>query len=123
MSGDDTVPQLDPRIQHPTRLAVVAFLSACAEAEFRTVRDRLNLSDSTLSKTISALEKAGYVKARKGYVGKRPRTWVALTPAGRSRLAGHLAALRSIAEDAMELGVMAADLKSDSDSDSDSGES
>lgn len=99
-------PQYDPTVQHPTRLAVVAFLSGCAEAEFQTVRDRLELSDSTLSKTISALETAGYVKARKGYVGKRPRTWVSLTGQGRNKLADHLAALQQIAEQARSRGAM-----------------
>ncbi|MFG2139770.1 transcriptional regulator [Streptomyces sp. NPDC048650] len=73
---------LDDTIQHPTRLAVVAFLSACEEAEFAAVRDGCEVSDSVLSKTASALEAAGYLHVRKGHVGKRPRTWLSLTPVG-----------------------------------------
>jgi Winged helix DNA-binding domain len=37
-------------------------------------------------------------KVRKGYVGKRPRTWLSLTAAGRTAFDRHLAALRAIAE-------------------------
>ena len=54
------------------------------EAEFAVLRDYCQVSDSTLSKTLTALEKAGYVGIRKGYLGKRPRTWAALM---RGRLA------------------------------------
>lgn len=75
-------PRLDPAVQHPTKLAVVAFLSGCAEADFKTVRDRLALTDSALSRTSSGLEESGHVEVRKGFVGKRPRTWVSLTGDG-----------------------------------------
>ncbi|MET9074734.1 transcriptional regulator [Streptomyces sp. NPDC004232] len=30
------------------------------------------------------MEAAGYLKVRKGYIGKRPRTWLSLTPMGRT---------------------------------------
>ncbi|WP_432543498.1 transcriptional regulator [Kineococcus sp. SYSU DK002] len=94
-------PELDPAVQHPTKLAVVAFLSGCLEADFKTVRDRLDLSDSALSRTLSGLEETGHVTVRKGFVGKRPRTWVALTGEGRRKLAAHLAALQAIAAGAL----------------------
>ncbi|MPY33631.1 transcriptional regulator [Streptomyces adustus] len=102
-------PALDKEIHHPTRLTVAAFLSGCAEAEFSAVRDYCGVTDSVLSKTIAALEKAGYVSVRKGYFGKRPRTWVALTPTGRTALAGHLAALETLAAAARRAGAEAPD--------------
>ena len=54
-------------------------------------------SDPALSKQVATLEDAGYVMVRKGYVGKRPRTWLSLSQAGRQALQDHLAALRGIA--------------------------
>ncbi|MGV2917601.1 transcriptional regulator [Streptomyces alfalfae] len=96
---------LDKEIHHPTRLALVSYLSVCAEAEFGVVRDYCRVSDSMLSKTISALEKVGYVSVRKGYLGKRPRTWVALSPTGRRALTAHLAALEEIARSARQAGL------------------
>ncbi|WNI26367.1 transcriptional regulator [Streptomyces sp. ITFR-16] len=98
-------PALDEAIHHPSRLAVSAFLSACAEADFATVRDRCGLSDSALSKIATALEAAGYVQIRKGHVGRRPRTWLSLTPAGRDALDRHVAALQQIAEAARGAGA------------------
>jgi len=98
--GPSDTPHLDPVIQHPTRLTLAAFLSGCLEADFRTTRDALSLSDSALSKTVSALETAGYVTSRKGFVGKRPRTWLSLTHTGRTQLAAHLEALQQLAAQA-----------------------
>lgn len=90
------VPQPDPVITTTTRLSIVALLAAAQEIEFQAVRDAVGLSDSALSKQASALEQAGYVKIRKGYVGKRPRTWLSLTPVGRYRFGLHVAALNAI---------------------------
>jgi len=61
------------------------------------IRDHVEVTDSALSKQVGTLESAGYVKVRKGYVGKRPRTWLSLTRPGRAAYEGHLAALRAIA--------------------------
>ncbi|MEU6505713.1 MULTISPECIES: transcriptional regulator [unclassified Streptomyces] len=96
-SRGDAPPALDRELHHPTRLALAAYLSACGEAEFAVLRDYCQVSDSTLSKTLSALEKTGYVSVRKGYLGKRPRTWASLTFTGRRALNRHLAALEEIA--------------------------
>jgi DNA-binding MarR family transcriptional regulator len=100
-------PALDRELHQPTRLALVAYLSSCAEAEFGVLRDYCGISDSVTSKTVSALEKLGYVAVRKGYVGKRPRTWVALTRQGRQALQAHLAALEEIVEAARRAGAEA----------------
>lgn len=75
----------------------MAALSDVGDAEFGVVRDAVEISDSVLSRQVSSLENAGYVKVRKGYVGKRPRTWLRLTAAGRRAYAEHVAALREIA--------------------------
>ncbi|MBT2900852.1 transcriptional regulator [Streptomyces sp. McG3] len=99
---------MDGVIHHPTRLTLVAFLSACDEAEFAAVRDGCRVSDSVLSKNASALEAAGYLHVRKGHVGKRPRTWLSLTPAGRQALARHLAALQDLVDTARRAAGSAA---------------
>ncbi|AHH98061.1 winged helix-turn-helix domain-containing protein [Kutzneria albida] len=89
---------LDPLLLDPTRLAIVSLLSAVEWAEFGYVRDSAGLSDSALSKQVTTLGKAEYVEVRKGYVGKRPRTWLNLTGGGRRALGGHVLALQAIAD-------------------------
>lgn len=105
MTGTPEPPALDRELHHPTRLALAAYLSACGEAEFAVLRDYCQVSDSTMSKTLSALEKTGYLSVRKGYFGKRPRTWAALTFPGRKAVERHLAALEEIASAARRAGA------------------
>lgn len=80
----------------PLRLSIVGVLSAAKEVEFRFLRDVLSVSDSVLSRQLTQLEEAGYVHVRKGYVGKRPRTWLSITGLGSEVLARHMHALQEI---------------------------
>lgn len=89
--------RLNESLMHPVRFSLVASLATTEEIEFAAVRDHLQVSDSVLSRQASALEEAGIVRVKKGYVGKRPRTWLALTKEGRTTWNAHLAALRDIA--------------------------
>ncbi len=89
--------RLDGVIHAPMRFSIMATLAAADSAEFSFVRDTVEMSDSVLSKQVAALEQAGYVAVRKGYVGKRPRTWLSITPAGRVAFEAHVAALVAIA--------------------------
>jgi DNA-binding transcriptional ArsR family regulator len=88
--------QFNELIHAPTRLAIVSLLAASEWADFRFIRDELKLSDSALSKQLTTLETAGYVEIRKGFVGKRPRTWARLSRMGRQAFEQHVAALQEI---------------------------
>jgi DNA-binding MarR family transcriptional regulator len=90
--------RLDDLIHAPVRFSVVAALARVTEVEFGWMRDAVGVTDSALSKQISTLEQAGYVQVRKGYVGKRPRTWLRLSARGREAYDQHLRALREIAD-------------------------
>jgi DNA-binding MarR family transcriptional regulator len=91
--------ELDPHIVAPARLKLLTALTAVSEAEFSTVRDSLEVSDSVLSKHLAALEGVDYVKRRKGVHRGRRTTWVSLTPRGRRALGEHVAALRALISD------------------------
>lgn len=89
---------LDPLLADPTRLSVLALLASTTWPEFSFVRDSAAVSDSALSKQVSMLEKNGYVEVKKGYVGKRPRTWLNITRVGLQALNSHVRALERIVE-------------------------
>jgi DNA-binding MarR family transcriptional regulator len=91
--------ELDPHLNSPVRLSIMAALAHVDDAEFHVIRDAIEVSDSVLSKQVTVLEDAGYVEVRKGYVGKRPRTWLKVTDPGREALRHHLAALHSLIGD------------------------
>ena len=87
---------LDPNLQAPARLKLMSMLMVVTEMEFSALRQELDVSDSVLSKHITALAQADYVRSRKGsHLGRRT-TWLSTTKSGRSALSAHVAALRAI---------------------------
>ena len=95
---------VDPLLLDPTRLSIVSLLAAAHWAEFGWVRDAVKMSNSALSKQVTNLNKQGYVEVEKGYVGKRPRTWLNLTESGRRALQAHVDALQRIATQSQQTG-------------------
>jgi DNA-binding MarR family transcriptional regulator len=90
------MPAIDPHIHPPARLQLMTMLTAVSEAEFVTLRDAVVVSDSVLSKHVSALAAEGYVRTRKGVHDGRRTTWIGLTARGRKALRAHVAALRAM---------------------------
>ncbi len=88
---------LDPVIHAPNRLQICALLTPLEEAEFQTLRDELGVSDSVLSKHISQLVDAGYVRLRKSTLNGRQRTWARLSAKGRRAFSSHVATLQQLA--------------------------
>ncbi|WP_235481070.1 winged helix-turn-helix domain-containing protein [Frondihabitans sp. Leaf304] len=86
-------------LQNPIRFSIAAALDKAEKLSFREVRDAIEVTDSALSKQVALLEQAGYLKVQKGFVGKMPRTTLALSAEGRTAWKAHLAALRDIAGD------------------------
>jgi DNA-binding MarR family transcriptional regulator len=89
-------PRFDEIIHPSTRLSIVALLAAADWVDFSFVRDRLQLSDSALSKQFATLEEAGYIAIERPVSDRRRRVRVRLTGAGRVAFDGHVAALREI---------------------------
>ncbi|AOW22285.1 MAG: transcriptional regulator [Sphingomonas aquatilis] len=87
----------DPVIHPPARLQIMAVLTEVQDAEFALLRTTTQVSDSVLSKHLSALVDAGYVSLRKASSDGRSRTWAAATRAGRKAFAAHVAALTTLA--------------------------
>lgn len=87
---------LDPVIHAPKRLAAMAMLDAAESADFTFLREHLGLSDSDLSKQMSALAQAGYVTAAKSGRGRGSTTTFTLTKEGRAAYQRHRDALTAL---------------------------
>ena len=92
--------RFDELIHPSTRLSIVALLAAADWADFAFVRDQLDLSDSALSKQLATLEDVGYITIERPLSERRRRVRARLTPLGRERYAGHVAALHEIIAEA-----------------------
>ena len=89
----DDKPNVDPRLKNlgevdrlvhePARLMILMVLYSVESADFTFLVNATELTDGNVSSHASKLEEAGYIKIEKGYAGKRPRTTLSLTRAGR----------------------------------------
>ena len=85
---------LDDIVHQRVRLGVLTIAHEARQVEFTYLRTSLELSPGNLSQHLGVLENAGLISIEKGYAGKRARTWITLTNAGRAALAEEIAQLK-----------------------------
>lgn len=90
--------ELDQNLTAAKRLAAMGILAAATKVEFGYLRDQLQLSDSDLSKQLKVLADAGYVTSSRTGKAKTRTSWFSATPAGRTALEAHAAALQRLAK-------------------------
>ncbi|MBN2344797.1 MAG: transcriptional regulator [Candidatus Aminicenantes bacterium] len=95
--------ELNEIIHQPVRLRVMAALTALKggeEVDFTYLRNLLEVTDGNLGAHLRKLEEAGYIAVNKMFVGRKPCTYVAATPAGRKAFQAHTQALKAILQGA-----------------------
>lgn len=93
-------PEFNSVIHAPHRLQICAMLAEVDQAEFATIRESIDVSESVLSKQLRTLEEAGLLKITKATRASRQRTWASLTTVGRKAYRAHVAELRRIVGEA-----------------------
>ncbi len=91
--------ELDNIIHQPARLQIMSALVALdkgEELDFVYLRKLLDLTDGNLGAHLAKLEEAGYVKVKKTFVARKPRTFIIATGKGRDAFEEHIGALRQI---------------------------
>jgi len=87
---------LDAQLHAPARLQIATVLANTQSAEFSRLREITGVSDSVLSKHLSALVEAGYVRLTKSALDGRQRTWASFTRPGRKAFAAHMRGLQAL---------------------------
>jgi DNA-binding MarR family transcriptional regulator len=87
---------LDDVVHQRVRLGILAIAHQARQVEFGFLRTALQLTAGNLGQHLTVLENAGLVQIEKGYEGKRPRTWVRLTPAGQAALRQEITQLKQL---------------------------
>lgn len=94
--ADHPTTDLDEVVHQRHRLGILTIAAETRQAEFGYLREALDLTAGNLSRHITVLAEAGLLDIHKGYQGRRPRTWVRITPAGQAALAREMATLRAL---------------------------
>ena len=87
---------LDDVVHQRVRLGILAIAHQARQVEFGFLRTTLQLTAGNLGQHLTVLDKAGLIQIEKGYEGKRPRTWVNLTPAGQTALRDEITHLKRL---------------------------
>jgi DNA-binding transcriptional ArsR family regulator len=90
------LPDLDPIVHAPVRLAVLSILVSVESADFNFLKEAVGATDGNLSTHLSKLEAAGLISIEKTYEGKKPLTRCAMTAKGRKAFLIHLDRLERI---------------------------
>lgn len=80
---------LDRLLHEPARLAILTALGACRSCDFVYLQSLTALTKGNLSNHLLKLEHGGLVRIEKGFRGRKPRTVVTLTEAGRDAIEGY----------------------------------
>ncbi len=78
------ISEIDKLIHEPARLAIMAQLYIVQSADFLFLLPQTGLTTGNLSRHMSKLEEAGYVKVEKEFVNRKPHTILQLTEEGRA---------------------------------------
>lgn len=88
--------ELDDVVHQRVRLGILTVAHEARRVEFGFLRTTLDLTAGNLSRHLAVLEEAGLVEIEKGYEGRRGRTWILLTAAGRKALHDEISQLKEL---------------------------
>jgi len=78
------------------RLGIMSVLLVNEEINFNDLKQLLEVTDGNLATHLQNLEENGYVKIKKGFVGKKTNTTYSVTKAGEKAFTDHIAVLESM---------------------------
>jgi DNA-binding MarR family transcriptional regulator len=90
--------QFDELILSKTRLGIISALIGGDTLEFTYLRNLLKLSDGNLSVQIRKLEEAGYIKVKKVFVDRKPKTFCKISAKGQKAIKNLIGKLEEMVE-------------------------
>ncbi len=90
--------QLSDLVHQRSRLSILATLHEVGRAEFTFLVEVTGLTDGNISRHLQVLAESNLVNIEKAFVGRRPRTTIELTPAGRRAFDAEMAILKGLVE-------------------------
>jgi DNA-binding MarR family transcriptional regulator len=86
---------IDRLIHEPARFSILAHLFVVEEADFLFLSRRIGLTKGNMSAHMRKLEDGGYIEVRKGFLGRRPHTVLAITEKGREAFKNYISDIKN----------------------------
>lgn len=93
---------VDRLIHEPARLMIMAFLTVVEEVDFTFLMNQTGLTRGNLSSHMTKLENANYIKVKKTFVNKMPRTLFKVTETGRNAFQSYRQSMRQLFDELPE---------------------
>lgn len=94
--ADSSTREFDRLVYERVRLGILSALSVNASMTFSELKNLLETSDGNLSVHARKLEEAGYLRCKKSFEGRTPRTEFSVTAKGRKALERYLEHMEAI---------------------------
>ena len=91
-----SIENLNKAFDNRIRLAIMSVLFVREEVDFNDMKNMLGVTDGNLATHVAVLERHRYLKVKKVFVGRKPRTTYAITDSGSKAFAGHVDALEKV---------------------------
>ncbi len=106
MPPEGTVPRdlrpiadIDANLHAPARLRILAVLCVVDRADFTFLLHQTGLTRGNLATHLARLEEGGYVKIKKVFADRKPRTLIWLSARGRNAIQDYRESMRQVIED------------------------
>jgi DNA-binding HxlR family transcriptional regulator len=87
---------LNKAFDNRIRLAIMSVLFVRGEVDFNDLKKMLRATDGNLATHLAVLERHKYLKVKKLFVGRKPRTTYTITESGSKAFSGHVDALEEV---------------------------
>jgi predicted transcriptional regulator len=87
---------LNKAFESRIRLGIMSILMVNDQVDFTMLKDLLDITDGNMASHISGLEKLGYLKVTKQFIGKKPNTSYAASDSGKAAFTEHVKALEKL---------------------------
>ncbi|WP_268223216.1 winged helix-turn-helix domain-containing protein [Sinomicrobium oceani] len=87
---------INKAFDHRVRLGIMSVLMVNEHADFKALKELLDVTDGNLASHAKALEQAGYISVQKQFIGKKPNTKYVVTTTGKTAFKKHLDALEKL---------------------------
>jgi DNA-binding MarR family transcriptional regulator len=93
------IEDIDTNLHAPGRLRILAVLSVVDRADFTFLLEQTGLTRGNLATHLARLEDGGYVRVKKVFADRKPRTLFWLSPRGRSAIGTYRDTMRQVIDE------------------------
>ena len=87
---------INKAFDHRIRLGIMSILMVNEYADFKMLKELLDVTDGNLASHIKALEKVAYLSVEKQFIERKPNTRYAATKLGKREFKKHIEALENL---------------------------